>query len=154
VTRPAPAVLVLLCLGSCYSVGGLYENRNVKVDVFDNITERRTEEFDLTSAVVHEMTARGLRVNGLDAPVTLTGKIVDMRTPTVVSGDLNAVVVGSLSIRLQIRLVTADGKDVWKDETTQSASFTSTRGQTFNSARAEAYDRLARWVVAHFEKEW
>jgi hypothetical protein len=141
-------------MASCYTVGGLYETRNVKVDVFDNTTERRTQEFDLTSAVVHEMTSRGLRVNSPDAPVTLMGKIVDMRTPTVVSGDLNAVVVGSLSIRLQIRLVNADGKDVWKDETTQSASFTSTRGQTFDSARAEAYDRLARWVVAHFEKEW
>ncbi len=152
--RRALAVPALLWLASCYTVGGLYETRNVRVNVFDNITERRTQEFDLTNAVVHEMTARGLRVNGGDAPVTLEGRIVDMRTPTVVSGDLNAVVVGSLSIRLQIRLVNADGKDVWKDERTEAASFTSRRGQTFESARAEAYDRLARWVVAHFEKEW
>jgi len=154
VIRPVPAVLALASLASCYTVGGLYETRQVKVKVFDNTTERRTQEFDLTNAVVHEMTARGLRVNGPEAPVTLEGKIVDMRTPQVVSGDLNAVVVGAVSVRLQIRLVNTDGKEVWKDDTTQSASYSTARGQTFDSARAETYDRLARWVVAHFEKEW
>ena len=152
--RPLLAVQSLLCLASCYSIGDLYERRNVRVNVFDNVTERRTQEYELTNAVVHEMTARGLRVNGGDAPLTLEGRIVDLRTPTLVSGDLNAVVVGSLSVRIQIRLLNADGKEVWKDERTESASFTSQKGQTFESARAEAYDRLARWVVTHFEKEW
>lgn len=153
--RPSAAVPpLLLLLASCYSVGGLYEIREVKVRVFDNVSDRRTQEFDLTNAVVHEMTAKGLRVNGSDASFTLEGRILDMRTPTVVTGDLDKVVVGSLALRVEIRLVNRDGKEVWKDDRTESVSFTSQRGQTFDSARHEAFDRLARWVTSHFEKEW
>jgi hypothetical protein len=143
-----------LTLASCYTVGDLYEIRDVRVRVFDNVSERRTHEFDLTNAVVHEMTARGLRVNGSDAPYQLVGSILDLRTPTVVSGDLDVVVVGSIALRVQIKLLNAEGKELWKDERTESVSFTSARGQTFDSARHEAFDRLARWVVTHFEKEW
>lgn len=147
-------VLALLASASCYSVGGLYEIRSVQVPVFDNATERHTQEFDLTPFVTREMAARGLRVNNPDAPVVLEGRIVDLRTPTVVSGDLNTEVVGSLALRVQIRLLNRDGKELWKDDRTESVSFSSRRGQTFESARMEAFDRIARWVVSHFEKEW
>lgn len=153
-SRLLPAVPALLLLASCYSFGGLYEVRDVKVRVFDNVSDRRTQEFDLTNAVVHEMTARGLRVNGTDAPFTLEGRILDLRTPTVVTGDLDVVRVGSLALRVEIWLTDAQGRQVWKDERTESVSFASQRGQTFESARHEAFDRVARWVVAHFEKEW
>ena len=153
-SRPLSAALTCLSLASCYSVGGLYAVRDVKVRVFDNVTERRTHEFDLTYAVEREMTARGLRVNESGAPYTLEGRILDMRTPSVVSGDLDVVVVGSISLRVEIRLVDAEGREIWRDERTDSVSFTSKRGQTFDSARFEAFDRVARWVVAHFEKEW
>ena len=160
-SRPVPlwpirilALTALLSFASCYSVGDLYALRDVKVKVFDNVTERRTQEFDLTYAVEREMTARGLRVNGSGAPYTLEGRILDMRTPTVVSGNLDVVVVGSVSLRVEIRLMSADGREIWKDERTDSVTFTSRRGQTFDSARFEAFDRMARWVVAHFEKEW
>ena len=148
------AILALLALSSCYTVGNLYAIRDVKVKVFDNVSERRTQEFDLTDVVEREMISRGLRVNGSDAPFTLEGRILDMRTPTVVSGPLNAVVVGSITLRLEIKLVNADGRQLWRDERTESVSFAAQRGQTFDSARFEAFDRLARWVVAHFEKEW
>jgi hypothetical protein len=145
---------VLLILSSCYSIGDLYAVRDVKVKMFDNVSERRTQEFDLTYAVEREMTARGFRVNGAGAPFTLEGRIIDMRTPSVVSGDLDRVVVGSVSLRVEIRLVNADGREIWKDERTNVVTYASQRGQTFDSARFEAFDKMARWVVAHFEKEW
>jgi hypothetical protein len=145
---------VLLLAGSCYSIGDLYEFKNVQVPVFDNATERHTEEFDLTPIVSREMAARGLRVNNPDAPVILKGKITDMRTPTVVTQTQNTEVVGSLAVRVEIRLLNRDNRELWKDERTETVSFTSRRGQTIDTARMEAYDRIARWVVAHFEKEW
>jgi hypothetical protein len=154
VTRRLPLVLALLASGSCYTIGDLYEFRNIQVPVFDNATERHTEEFDLTPIVSREMAARGLRVNSPDAPVVLKGRITDIKTPTVVTQQQNTEVVGSLAVRVEIRLVNRDNRELWKDERTETVSFTSFRGQTIDTARMEAYNRIARWVVAHFEKEW
>ena len=161
-TRLAPLVLTIPglaagLLASCgYQIGGLYDDYHagVRVAVFDNLTERRTHEFDLTHAVVREMASRGLRVNVPSAPYTLTGRIRDMRTPSVVEGETDRVLVGSLRIRVEIELSDAQGNLVWKDGKSESVSFTSTRGESLESALREALDRLARWIVTHFEKEW
>jgi len=155
VRRPlGPALLALL--GACgYRVGGLYETRDVRVDVFDNVGERRTHEFDLTEAVVREMTARGIRVNRKDAPVTLRGSIEEIRTPPLVEqAKTDALLVGSLLYRVRIRLVRADGTERWNDERLESVSYTPSRGESPETARRAMLDRLARWVVTHFEKEW
>ncbi len=150
----APAALLLAA--SCgYRVGRLYETRDVKVDVFDNASERRTFEFDLTGAVVHEMAARGIRVNRSGAPVTLKGRIEDIRTPPLVDqAKTDQVLVGSLHYRLVIWLVGADGVERWKHSRNESVSYTPSRGESVETARREMVDRLARWVVTHFEKEW
>jgi hypothetical protein len=155
VIRRLPLLLVLAC-GSCgYEIGNLYEIRDVKVDIFENNSERRTHEFDLTDAVVHEMTARGIRVNAKDAAYTLKGKIIDIRTPPVVDQkNTDVVVVGSLMFSLEIRLIDANGNEVWKDTRAEAAAFTTARGESFESARQKVFDRLARWVVAHLEKAW
>lgn len=150
--------LLLLLLGgsSCgYEVGNLYEIRDVKVDIFENNSERRTHEFDLTDAVVHEISSRGIRVNAKDAAYTLKGKILDIRTPSVVDQkNTDLVVVGSLMFSLEIRLLDAHGTEVWKDARVESASFTVARGESFESARQKVFDRLARWVVSHLERQW
>lgn len=145
----------LLALSACgYQVGGLYEIRDVKVEVFDNVSERRTFEFDLTAAVVQEMTARGIRVNRSGAPVTLKGRIEDIRTPPLVDqAKTDQVLVGSLHYKLEILLIDASGKER-KDSRIENVSYTPSRGESVESARREMVDRLARWVVTHFEKEW
>jgi hypothetical protein len=148
---------VLLALGaSCgYRVGGLYDVREVRVDVFDNVSERRTLEFDLTGAVTREMTARGIRLNTATAPVTLKGRIEEIRTPPLVEkAKTDDVLVGSLYYKVEIRLVGQDGKEHWKDERIESVSFAPSRGESAETARKEMEDRLARWIVTHFEKEW
>ena len=146
----------MLASSSCgYEIGNLYEIRDVKVDIFDSLSERRTHEFDLTEAVVHEIAARGIRVNARDAAYTLKGRIQDIRTPSVVDQkNTDQVVVGSLMISLEIRLLDANGTEVWKDLRSESASYTTTRGESFETARQKVFDRLARWVVAHLEKQW
>jgi hypothetical protein len=149
-------LLLALLLGSCgYEMGNLYEIRDVKVDMFDNQSERRTHEFDLTDSIVHEISSRGIRVNARDAAYTLKGTILDIRTPSLVDQkNTDQIVVGSLVISLEIRLIDANGGEVWKDHRTESASITAQRGETFESARQKVFDKLSRWVVSHLEKEW
>ncbi len=157
-----PRLLILLGLtavtaASCgYQVGGLYEGyrEGVRVDIFDNLTERRTHEFELTQAVVRDMASRGIRVNVPGAPYRLAGRIRDMRTPSVVEGRADAVLVGSLRVLLEIELSRTGGEIVWKDQKAVEVPFASVRGESADTARREAFDRLARWVVSHFEKEW
>jgi hypothetical protein len=151
-----PLLVLALTVSSCgYEIGNLYEIRDVKVDIFENNSDRRTQEFDLTDAVVHEMTARGIRVNARDAAYTLKGKILDIRTPSLVDQkNTDQVVVGSLLFSVEIRLIDAHGTEVWKDLRSESSSFTAARGESLETARQKIFDRLARWVVSHMEKQW
>lgn len=150
-----PVLLCLLCaLSSCgYELGPLHGIRDVRVEIFDNVSDRRTHEFDLTHAVIREMAAKGLRVNSSDARHTLTGRIVDIRTPSQVEGTDDVVLVSSLLFRVEVALTGPDGKTVWKDARVEAVPLVAARGETFESARREMFDRLARWVVTRFEKE-
>jgi hypothetical protein len=150
------SLLLALTGASCgYEIGNLYEIRDVKVDIFENNSERRTHEFDLTEAVVHEIASRGIRVNAKDAAYTLKGKINDIRTPSLVDqAKTDQVIVGSLLFSVEIRLIDANGNEVWKDNRAESASFTTARGESFETARQKVFDRLARWVASHLEKQW
>ena len=148
--------LLALASSSCgYEIGNLYEVRDVKVDIFDNLSDRRTHEFDLTEAVVEEISSRGIRVNARDAAYTLKGKILDIRTPALVDQkNTDQILVGSLLMSLEIRLMDGNGNELWKDTRAESVSFTLARGETFETARQKVFARLARWVVSHLEKQW
>lgn len=150
------SLLLALAGSSCgYEVGNLYEVRDVRVDIFENNSERRTHEFDLTNAVVHEIASRGIRVNAKDAAYTLKGKINDIRTPSLVNQrNTDQTIVGSVLFSVEIRLIDANGNEVWKDHRIEQASFTEARGESFETARQKVFDRLARWVVSHLEKQW
>lgn len=155
-SRRALAALLPPLLGACgYQIGGLYPERDVRVETFDNVSERRAHEFELTGTVVRELLSRGFRVNGGGAPRILRGRILDMRTPSIVDEvDTDQVLVSSLTVRLQISLTEGDGRELWRDERLERVTFTPSRSEGFETARREAFDRLARWVVSHFEKEW
>jgi hypothetical protein len=154
------ALLLLLPLpapwaGCGYQVGGLYPDREVRVDSFGNDSERRTHEFELTGTVIRELTSRGFRVNGAGSPPVLRGRILDMRTPSVVDQvDTDDTIVGSLTVRLEIVLTGPDGRERWRDERTERVTYVPSRAESFETARREAFDRLARWILTHFEKDW
>jgi hypothetical protein len=154
--RAPAAALLLGALAACgYEMGGLYPEREVAVRTFDNVSERRTEELDLTNAVVHEMTARGFRVNRSGAPLTLRARIMDVRTPSLVDQqDTDQTLVSSLQVRVEAVLTDAEGKERWREERSERVSFTPARSESYLTARQEAYDRLARWIVTRFEREW
>jgi len=68
--------------------------------------------------------------------------------------NTDQVVVGSLMISLEIRLLDANGAEVWKDLRSESASFTTTRGESFRKRPAEGVRTGCPVVVAHLEKQW
>jgi len=151
-----PLLISLLLLTACgYSAGGLYEHRAVRVRLFDNNDERRLHEFDLTRAVVRELQAGGVRVNTTDAPVELLGSIVEITQPTAVEGKQDVVVVGSVAFRIQVVLRDIkSGRDLSTSEHIESASFSTARAESLETARQEVFDRLARWIVSRLEKDW
>lgn len=153
-TRAWPAVLLLLA--SCgYSAGGLYGHDAVRIRIFDNVTERRTHEFDLTEAVARELRAGGVRVNAQDAVVELSGTIEEIVSPTAVEGARDVVVVGSIAYRLSVVLRDrSTGKELRRDERVESATFSSARAETPETARREIFDRLARWAATRVEAAW
>jgi hypothetical protein len=146
----------MLLGASCgYRAGGLYEHQAVRVDLFDNNDERRLHEFDLTRAVVRELQADGIRVNSSDAKVALTGVIQEITQPTAVEGKKDVVVVGSVAFRLQIVVRDlASGKELRTEERVESASFSTARRESQETARQEVFDKLARWVASKLERDW
>lgn len=148
--------LSILALASCgYRVGGLIEHKKVGLSIFDSLPERRTHEFALTEAVLREMAAAGIAVNSPGAEVEIVGRILDFGEPAVIERGKDEVLVSSVSIRLEISLVRkSDGKTLWTDARTEAADFATQRFESRETARREAFYRLARWVVTRLEKDW
>lgn len=153
---PIRIALAFLLLGGCgYRFGGLVEHRKVKLSFFENETERRLHEFDLTDAVAREMAAAGIAVNSPEAPVELVGRLRDFREPAVVTTGNDEVLISSVAVELEISLVRrSDGKAVWTDVRRESAAFATQRGESRETARREVFHRLARWVVTKLESDW
>lgn len=151
-----PAILVLGLTASCgYSAGGLYDHRAVRVTIFDNVDERRGHEFDLTQAVHRELQGAGIRVNSPDASVELTGKILGLATPAAVEGKTDEVIVGSVVLRVEVVLSDrASGRELRRAEQSIGVNFSSARAESTETARQEAFDRIARWVLTLLEREW
>ncbi|HTF56001.1 MAG TPA: hypothetical protein VK661_01920 [Planctomycetota bacterium] len=150
------AWIAAAALAGCgYSAGGLIEHESVFLPTFDNLDERRTFEFDLTRAVGRELAARGVRVNAPDAPIELRGKILKITEPTLVENPGDVPIVGSVSFKIEVALVSrSTGRELSKKEREETASFSSGRFETRETARQEVIKKLASWVVTLVEKDW
>lgn len=155
--KAAPFLTAALLAGCGYTFGpaaGL-EHRSVRVDVAENLTERRTHEFDLTASVLRRLQSAGVAVNDPAAPVVLRMTIRDIREPSVVEGALDVVTVGSVSFRLEASLhEAATGKELLRETHEERASFAAARGESRETARRQVLEQLARRVVSRLEKSW
>ena len=156
--RRAPWVLLLpfLLFSSCgYHVGDLYEVKRLRLNLLDNTVERRTHEFDLSAVLAREIAGAGICLNPADATHELTGTIEKFREPALVETGKDVVLVGSISVTMRLRLtVRATGRILVDEQRTETASFSTDRGESRESAREEVFDRLARWVLTKLEKDW
>jgi len=147
-------VLCFIASGCGYRVGGLYEVQEVSIPIFDNRTERRLHEFDLTQAVVREASQRGIRVSP-NATHELRGRIVDIDQPVVVPGPRDQVVAGAFAVKVEVWIVDRrNGKELIREIIAQSATFDEARQKTVTDARQEVFDRLAKIIISKIEKNW
>ncbi len=151
--------LVALALPACgYSTRPLTLNdsRTVALAIFENTTVRRGHEFDLTNAVARMLHARTpYRVASQDqADLILSGTILGYYTPALVEDRRDVVIESSVSITLNVSIADRSGKVVYQGSATRSAHFSTRRGESEESARAEVLDALARWVVTTLEGTW
>ncbi|HZN61742.1 MAG TPA: LPS assembly lipoprotein LptE [Planctomycetota bacterium] len=141
--------------GCGYSVGGMVEHPSVYVPIFDTKSERRGAEFDLLRATADELKKNGVDVNDPAAPVELKGVILDITEPSRVEGEGDVVVVGAVAFKVEITLVSRpEGREISKWVLEESASFSSGRSETRDTARREVITRIARRVVTLLWKDW
>lgn len=153
--RVGVCVLVwVLATGCGYRAGGLYEVDELSIPIFDNQTERRLHEFELTRAVVREASQRGIRV-GPNANYELRGRIVDIDQPVVVPGARDQVVAGAFSMKVEVWIIDRrNGKELIREVVGQSATFDETRSRTVSDAQQEVLDRLAKIIISKIERNW
>jgi hypothetical protein len=123
--------------------------------MFDNQTERRDHEFDLTRLVIRELGRQGIHVDP-SADHELRGEIVDIQQPVVVDDRLDNPRVTSFVMRVQFRLVNRKNpkEPIFSGTATEAATFSVLRGQSLESARGEVLDRLSKSIVSKFESQW
>jgi hypothetical protein len=148
------AGLFVVGAGCGYSANQLMAHRSVKLNIFDNIDERRTQEFDLTRAVARELQEHNIRLNGSDATAIVEGTIESITAPSVVEGKSDVVVVGAVTYKIQVVVKDMGGREISRREKVESATFATDRQESRETARQEVFDRLARWVASNLEKDW
>jgi hypothetical protein len=149
--------ILLAALAGCgYTAGRLYAYDNLAVPIFQNDSARRINEFDLTDAVVRELQSSGVTVNPASPRHRLEGRITAIEQPRLAEDRDSNVIVGSFSVVVEIRVVDpADGRELVKWINRRfAASFAVGRGQTLETARAQVFDQVAKWVMEQLEEKW
>lgn len=154
--RTAVLALALLAAGCGYSTKPLRHEdvQSVALPIFRNDTVRRQHEFFLTDAVARMIQSR-TRYRLADAEradVILEGEIADYETPGLVEGRDDQLVESQVLIRIVVTIRDrVTGAVRYQGTRTEVAPFSGRRGESEDTARFEAYERLARWVVTTLE---
>lgn len=146
----------MILMSACgYRSRGTYAYSRLEVPIFENNSDRRLHEFELTETVVREMQSNGLIVNDTNSPYLLKGKIVKITEPRVVEGTTSRVLVSSESVTFDLEVIErATGKSVVNQRIIESAPFSTNRGQTADTTRREVFDRIAKRVVQALAAGW
>jgi hypothetical protein len=155
--------ILVVALSGClwdYTFDGGYRSgvSTVAVPIFDNRSTRVGQELDLTNSVVREIATRTpyrLVSRPDQADLVVRGSIIHFAQPALVQGDVDSVLTGSVMVQLNVQVVDGrTGKSLVTSTRQDWAAFVAARGETIDTARAEVYDRLARWVVQQLEEPW
>lgn len=147
---------LLLAAGCGYQTGNLYRVDHVSVPIFENTSDQRINEFDLTDVVVREIQAGGVLVNPAAPRYVLKGRISLIDQPHGAEDREGRVTVGGFAVGVTVELIDARTRQAVRPMATRvfSASFAIGRGQTLETARAQVFDRIAKWVMEQLEKGW
>ncbi len=157
-------VLVLpglfLCCG--YSSAPLYrydsQSTAVSIPMFENRTNWRHLEVDVTENVIRTVTARTpfQLVDHDRADIVVHGEIVDVSRPVLAEDDLDSVIRSSARYRVNVKITDRSTNEVLQEATDSfSASFAQARGKTETAARKEVEHEIGTWVVGLLQqKAW
>lgn len=153
--RRVAAAIAAGCLTGCgYRFGPAPEYREISLVVFDNLSERRHLEAELTRQLVRELAHAGVRVNR-GAPVELLGEIEDVTQPVLAESKTDEVLVGSFSMSVRFRLIErASGRTLWEETASAGASFSDLRGKPVEAARQEVFREIGTRVAAKLDAAW
>ena len=147
---------LLFLLGCNYRPVRWRPATGLRVPIFENQSDRRMNEFDLTDVVIRRLHAHTpYQINRADADLQLDGTIESIETPGRVEGRRDQVLVSDLQIELRIILKDLrTGRVVLDRRTLQRANFSRGRAETEQTVRAEVNERLAAWVVDQLQTPW
>ncbi len=155
--------------GGCgYTVGKNFTRdiKTVAVPIFENRTNRRGIEFQLTEAIQNEITKRSpyRLAKGLDADTRLTGKIVSFRKDVL--GETRFDDPRELQLSLMVEVTWEDlrsGQVLAQQEIplnpesipmTAQAEFSPEVGQSLATGLDDAFKQMARKIVNLMEIPW
>ena len=167
--RRACLLIMIVSLSGCgYTVGNDFRTdiKSVAVPIFENTTNRRGIEFQLTEYVQKEITKRSqYRLSkGLEADTKLTGKIVSFRKDVL--GETAQDDPRELQISLMVQVKWEDlrtGNILAQEEMplspdaipmTAQAEFAPELGQSLATALDQAMQGMARKIVNLMETPW
>ena len=162
-------LIVITSLSGCgYTVGNDFRTdiKSVAVPIFENTTNRRGIEFQLTEYVQKEITKRAQYrlAKGLEADTKLTGKIVAFRKDVL--GETAQDDPRELQISLMVQVKWEDirtGNVLAQEEMplspdaipmTAQAEFAPELGQSLATALDQAMQGMARKIVNLMETPW
>lgn len=164
--RVAAAAALGFALAGCgYQLGEprIGGAQTVAVDIPENRTLRRGNEFgfggheiDLAQQVRDQVLARtdyDLVSEG-DADVRAQVEIIDYATPFLVADESDRPLVSNVSIQVRLKIIRRDGTVIFEGTRREVGYLVPTRDEDEGSARAEAFEKLARWVVNQLEGGW
>ncbi len=146
---------------SCgYSSAPLYrydsQNTTVSIPVFENRTNWRNLELDVTQNVVEQVTARTpfRLVDQENADLVIRGEITEVSRPVLSEGDLDSVIRSSVRYNVNVKIKNRSTGEVLQEETDAfSASFAQARGKSEEAARQEVQHDIGTWVVGLLQKK-
>jgi len=167
--RWACLLIMIASLSGCgYTVGNDFRTdiKSVAVPIFENATNRRGIEFQLTEYVQKEITKRAQYrlAKGLEADTKLTGKIVAFRKDVL--GETAQDDPRELQISLMVQVKWEDirtGNILAQEELplspdaipmTAQAEFAPELGQSLATALDQAMQGMARKIVNMMETPW
>jgi outer membrane lipopolysaccharide assembly protein LptE/RlpB len=150
--RSAALIAILALSGACgYRAGSqLPENvQSVAVEVFGNETYYREIEFKLTRELSHQVMRRTTwkldRGDTCDAKIS--GRILSVARPTLVESPNDLVSEQAVIVKAEVFLTHRDGRVLSHFITANRAEFIVERGESLETAFAEALTDLAEQIV-------
>jgi hypothetical protein len=145
-------ICALLWLSGCgYQSIIKEEHRTIAIPIFDNKTIYPGYEFEFSKLLNQKILTQSpflIKSSKENPNFLLTGEITDYTRPTLIEGKTDQVVISQLAMTLNISLIDLNThKSVFEGNHTENAELIGPRGETEESARAEVFDKLTRWVV-------